>query len=407
MITKSALGFGAYELFQLMRDGVPRTRAELAAHTGMARSTIGLRIDSLRDLGLLMPVADAASTGGRPSARIAFNPSARVVVAADIGATHVTIAITDLVGSTLAEVHKAIEISDDPGRVLDEFVETTKRLLDQIGRPQSELIAIGIGLPGPVEHRSGRPSKPPLMPGWDGFDVPGAIQKHFPVPVLVDNDVNVMALGERATRTPEPENMVFVKVSTGIGSGIISGGRLQRGEDGTAGDIGHIAVPRGEGIACKCGNMGCLEAVAGGPAIAAEMRRAGLDVENIADVIALAHRGDLTAIQGIRQAGRDVGQVLNTIVSVMNPSLITIGGSLAQAGGHLMAGIREVVYARSTPLATQHLTIELSHSGAEAGVAGASILAIEHALSPERLEAISDGAQDQMSMSGRSMAVSS
>ncbi|MCU1413814.1 MAG: family transcriptional regulator [Microbacteriaceae bacterium] len=404
MITKSALGFGAYELFQLMRDGTPRTRAELASLTGMARSTIGLRIDALRDLGLLIPVSDAASTGGRPSARIAFNPSARLVVAADIGATHTTIAITDLVGSTLAKVHKEGQIGNDPRRVLEELVETTKELLKQIGRLQSELIAVGIGLPGPVEHRSGRPSKPPLMPGWDGYDVPGTIQEHFPVPVLVDNDVNVMALGERATRTPEPENMVFVKVATGIGSGIISGGRLQRGEDGTAGDIGHIAVARGAGIACRCGNTGCLEAIAGGPAIAAEMRRAGLDVETIADVIALARDGDLTAIQGIRQAGRDVGQVLNTIVSVMNPSLISIGGSLSQAGEHLMAGIREVVYARSMPLATQHLTIELSHSGTEAGVAGASILAIEHALSPERLEAISDGTEEAAPLRNQSVA---
>ncbi len=404
MITKSALGFGAYELFQLMRDGVPRTRAELASLTGMARSTIGLRIDSLRELELLIPVSDAASTGGRPSARIAFNPSARLVVAADIGATHARIAITDLVGSKLAEVHREMPIGKDPARVLDELVDTTNDLLTRIGRSPSELIAVGIGLPGPVEHRSGRPSKPPLMPGWDGFDVPGAIQKHFPVPVLVDNDVNVMALGERARRTPEPENMVFVKVATGIGSGIISGGQLQRGEDGTAGDIGHIAVARGAGIACKCGNSGCLEAVAGGPAIVEELRKKGLEVDTIADVIALARDGDLTAIQAIRQAGRDVGEVLNTIVSIINPSLISIGGSLSQAGEHLMAGIREVVYARSMPLASQHLTIELSHSGTEAGVVGASILAIEHALSPERLDAITDGGDEATPFRTRSVA---
>lgn len=358
----------------------------------MARSTIGLRIDTLRELGLLMPVSDAASTGGRPSARIAFNPNARVVLAADIGATHTSIAITDLVGSVLAEVSSEVPIGNDPELVLNELVSTARALLRQLKRPESELIAVGIGLPGPVEHRTGRPSKPPLMPGWDEHDVPGTIQRHFPVPVLVDNDVNVMALGERATRIPEPENMVFVKVATGIGSGIISDGQLQRGADGTAGDIGHIAVARGHAVQCRCGNTGCLEAVAGGPAITAALRAAGLAVNDLSDVVALARDGDLTTIQTIRQAGRDVGEVLNTLVSVINPSLIAIGGSLSQAGEHLMAGIREVVYARSMPLATQHLTIELSHSGKKAGIAGASILAIEHALSPERLEAISSTA---------------
>lgn len=385
----TAAGFGTFELFQLMRDGKPRTRADLAATTGLARSTVALRIDSLTRLGLVMPVSDALSTGGRPSARIAFNPTARIVAAADLGATHATMAITDLAGSILAEIHTPLDIRTGPEEVLACLCDTIAKLLAQIQRDAADLVAVGIGLPGPVEHSTGKPSKPPLMRGWDGFDVPGRVQQAFPVPVLVDNDVNIMALGERSTIWPDTEHMIFVKVATGIGSGIISGGQLQRGADGTAGDIGHISVSRGAGIACTCGNTGCLEAVASGPAIAAALRASGEQIETVSDVIDQASAGNLAVIQAVRQAGRDIGEVLNACVSIVNPSVITIGGSMAQAGEHLIAGIREVVYARSMPLATQNLHIGQSHSGAEAGVIGASLLAIEHALSQGLIEALS------------------
>ncbi len=383
---KFVTGSGAYDLLQVMREGGPRTRAELAEITGLARTTIGLRIDFLRELDLVAPVSDATSTGGRPSSRIAFNPGARVVAAADLGATHARIAVCDLAGTILARVESSLEITDGPKKVLSNVCTQISELLKQVGRSAPDLLAVGIGLPGPVEHSTGRPSKPPLMPGWDEFDVPSEIQKQFPVPVLVDNDVNIMALGEYSTRQPPTENMIFVKVATGIGSGIISEGRLQRGADGTAGDIGHIPIARGAGTVCRCGNTGCLEAMAAGPAIASTIRASGVDVRSTSHVIDLVRAGNLEATQAVRQAGRDIGEVLNNCVSIVNPSLITIGGSMSQAGEHLLAGIREVVYGRSMPLATEHLVIEQSRSGSDVGVIGASILAIEHALSPERLE---------------------
>ncbi|WP_354217683.1 MULTISPECIES: ROK family protein [unclassified Arthrobacter] len=371
-----------------MRDGKPRTRAELTAQTGLSRSTIGARIDTLSELGLVKPVSYASSTGGRPSSQIAFNAGAGIVAAADLGATHAAIAITDLAGNRIAETHTRLEIADRPDDVLTSLAENITALLKQIDRDSRELIAIGIGLPGPVEHGTGKPSKPPLMPGWDGFDVPEAMRKKFQVPVLVDNDVNIMALGERSAQWPDTDHMIFVKVATGIGAGIISSGQLQRGADGTAGDIGHIPISRGALVPCSCGNMGCLEALASGPAVAAGLRKNGADVRTVADVIALVRAGDLPAIQAVRQAGRDIGEVLNMCVSIINPSVITIGGSMAEAGEHLIAGIREAVYSRSTPIATHHLTIAQSRSGPQAGVIGASILAIEHALSAERLESL-------------------
>ena len=380
----------ASELFQLLRDGQPRTRAELSALTGLARSTIALRIDSLMELGLINAVGDATSTGGRPSSQFALNPMAKLVIAADLGASHATLAVTDLAGNTLGEHRGAIDIADGPEKVLDWMVEAGRKLLVGIDRDQQDLIAIGIGLPGPVHHGTGRPINPPIMPGWDRFDVPGWVQQHLEVPVLVDNDVNIMALGERAYAWPQTEHLVFVKVATGIGSGVISGGLLQRGAQGIAGDIGHVQISRGAGIPCHCGNRGCLEALASGPAIASALRESGLEVETSQEVVDLVKRGNIEAIQAVRQAGRDIGEVLTACVSLINPSVIAMGGSMAQAGEHLIAGVREVVYTRSMPLATEHLTIVQSSAGPNAAVIGAGMLAIHHALSPASIEAMAN-----------------
>lgn len=385
----SALGTsGASELFQLLRDGQPRTRAELATLTGLARSTIAARVETLMALELISPVGDAASTGGRPSSQFALNPSARVVLAADLGASHATLAATDLAGTVLGEVHQAIDIASGPEAVLGWMVSAARDLLDQLERPHHDLIAIGVGIPGPVQHSTGRPVNPPIMPGWDRFDVPGWVQQHLEVPVLVDNDVNIMALGERAFAWPNSEHLMFVKVATGIGAGVISGGLLQRGAQGIAGDIGHVQVARGAGVPCHCGNRGCLEALASGPAIARALRESGVDANSGRDVVELVKRGNLDAIQAVRQAGRDIGEVLTAAVSLINPSVIAIGGSMARAGEHLIAGVREVVYTRSMPLATEHLSIVQSSAAENAAVLGASMLAIHHALSPEGVDAL-------------------
>lgn len=387
MTDTTTLASGVGELFQLLRDGVPRTRAELAKSTGLARSTIAARVDELMRMGLVTAVADKVSTGGRPPSQFALNPGARVVIAADLGASHATVAVADLAGTILAESSERIDIADGPDAVLSWLLDGARRLLSEVGRDDSSVAAVGIGVPGPVEHSSGRPSTPPIMPGWDGFDIPGWLQEHIDVPVLVDNDVNTMALGERAVAWPSVDNLLFVKIATGIGAGLISDGHLQRGAQGVAGDIGHVHVSRGGEVPCTCGNRGCLEALASGPAIARSLRAIGVEAHTSNDVVDLVKSGNVDAIQAVRQAGRDIGEVLTTCVSLVNPSVIAIGGSMARVGEHLIAGVREVVYARSAPLATAHLSIVQSATGAEAGVLGASILAVEHALSRDVLSA--------------------
>ena len=388
---KKINGASSAALFQIFRDGQPRTKAELVELTGLARSTVQLRIDALLELGLLAPLTDAVSTGGRPSAQVALNPKARVVVAVDFGATSASLAVTDLVGNILARTSTKMLIADGPESCLGWMVRTIRSELAALKLKEADLIAIGIGLPGPVEHSTGKPSNPPIMPGWDAFNVPGFVNQHLKSTVLVDNDVNIMALGEQQFAWPGIENMIFLKASTGIGSGIISSGVLQRGAEGIAGDIGHVQIARGANVPCRCGNSGCLEAMAAGPALAQKLSEAGAQFKGkpiavLADVIDATKAGELAAIQAVRQAGRDIGEVLTTCVSVLNPSVIAIGGSLALAGEHLLAGVREVVYSRSMPLATEHLTIAQSRAGVDAGIIGASVIAIDYALSIESID---------------------
>jgi len=385
---ESQRGSATNELFQILRDGTPRTRSELAGMTGFSRSTVALRVDALMREDLVRPIGDAASTGGRPSTQFVFNTSGRIVLAVDVGASHVKIAISDLRGKTLASDSVAIEVSEGPDAVLA-WVETSGvALIGAAGHELHDVIAVGVGLPGPVEHSTGRPINPPIMPGWNRYDVVGRLRRAFGAAVLVDNDVNIMALGERELAWPEVDHLIFVKVATGIGSGVISSGALQRGAQGTAGDIGHIFVSRGSDVLCNCGNRGCLEALASGPAIARALTATSIEAATSQDVIELVRRGNLDAIQAVRQAGRDVGEVLTACVSLINPSVIVIGGAMAQAGEHLIAGVREMVYSRSMPLATEHLQITQSKAGADAAILGASMLAIQFAFSPERVEEV-------------------
>ncbi|HEY4270348.1 MAG TPA: ROK family transcriptional regulator [Galbitalea sp.] len=369
-------------LLALLRDGAPRTRAQLAELSGLARSTVASRLEGLAASGLVAPAGGGVSSGGRPPGFLAFQPAARILVAIDLGATHGVVALTDL-GGALLEIESApLDIADGPIPVLDWALNAADRLIGALGRPVTDLVGVGIGLPGPVEHSTGLPTNPPIMPGWDRFDVPGYIGARFDVPVLVDNDVNLLALGEHATVWKHEDDLLFVKVATGIGAGIISGGVLQRGAQGSAGDLGHVRVPFSSRTPQHGEADADLEALASGPGIARALSAAGVPASSGRDVVELAAAGDARATEAIRQAGRELGEVLATTVNILNPSVIVIGGSIARAGEHLIAGVREVVYGQSTPLATRHLTITESRAGETGGVIGAAAMLIHHLLDP-------------------------
>lgn len=389
MVISAPSAAGAGELFQHLRDGRPWTKAELAESTSLARSTISSRLDALVASGLLRPVGEASSTGGRPPARFAIDDSARVVLGIDLGASHAAVAVVDLAGGVRAETSVASDIADGPEPVLDRVVDLAQGLLRDLDLAEDDVVGIGIGVPGPVEHSSGKPVSPPIMPGWHEFDVPAHLQRTFEVPVLVDNDVNVMALGEHVTAWSGEDHLLYLKVATGIGAGIISHRRLVRGALGSAGDLGHVqASDDADAVVCRCGNTGCLEAIAAAPAVAAELRAAGLDVTTGQDIVEAVARGDVQALQAVREAGRTIGRVLATCVNLLNPSVIVIGGTLSAAGEYLVAGVREVVYQRSLPLATSRLRIVPASGGDRAGVLGAAALVLDDVLSPRSVEAL-------------------
>jgi predicted NBD/HSP70 family sugar kinase len=369
------------QLLELIRTSDGVTRADLIELTGLARSTVAQRIDLLVSHELVHEAGEAPSTGGRPPSIIRFNGDAGVVLVADLGATHARFAVTNLSAHVLAEESMDLLIADGPDRVLDTTMEVFDKLLLQAGRTEADVSGIGIGVPGPIDFSAGRPSDPPIMPGWHDYPIGDRFNQRFGVPVLVDNDVNIMALGEFWMSEPRPSDMVFIKVGTGIGGGIIIDGQLHRGARGAAGDVGHIRIGRSD-AACRCGNTGCLEAIAGGGALAAGLAEAGHKTSNSRDVVNLAATGNPDAVVALREAGRAIGGMLAGVVNLLNPSVIVIGGDVSQAGQSLLAGIREAVYRRSTTLNTTDLLIRGSELGDRAGVIGAAVLVIERILDP-------------------------
>ena len=369
-------------LLQLIREGDGSTRADLATRTGLARSTITQRLEQLQGLGLLKEVAGAESTGGRPPMRLVFNEDAALVLAADLGATHSRLAVTNLGGQVLASDRGDIEIADGPEVVLEWVEQRFNALLAEAGADRDAVAGIGIGVPGPVEHSTGLPRNPPIMPGWDGFPIPERFAQ-FGAPVLVDNDVNIMAVGEHWAHWREVEHLLFVKVGTGIGCGIIVDGKVHRGADGAAGDLGHVRIPVDEDeedVVCSCGNVNCLEALAGGGAMARRLRSQGVEVRDSRSLVELTRAGLPAAVQLVRHSGRLIGEVLAAAVNFYNPSVIVIGGDVADAQEQLLASIREVVYQRSLPLATRHLRIVRSPLEDRAGVIGAAAMVTERVL---------------------------
>ncbi|MFH8487047.1 ROK family transcriptional regulator [Streptomyces longisporoflavus] len=379
------------EVLALLRTGAVETRADIARVTGLARSTVSQRVDALIAHGFLTEEADGGSTGGRPPRRLRLRTREHAVAGVDLGASHCRVALLDIGGEVLALREDPISIADGPREVLGHVERTLHTLLKEAGRDPASLQSIGVGVPGPVEFSTGRPVDPPIMPGWHQFPIPEFFAERFGPRALVDNDVNVMALAEQRRAFPDTRYLLYIKVGTGIGCGIVADGRLHRGAQGSAGDIGHIRVGDIEDP-CRCGNTGCLEAVAGGAAIARKLSGLGLEATSGSDVVRLVKSGNRDAVRMVREAGRAVGEVLAGLVNFFNPDTVVVGGALAAVHDQLLAGVREAVYRRSHPLATHVLRIEPSRTGENAAAIGAGILAVEHALSPRQVDRALAGA---------------
>jgi len=366
------------------------SRADLVQRTGLSRATLDARIIGLQNRGLLAETSTGPSTGGRRPRLVAFQKDAGFIVGVDLGLASVDVAVTDLSAGILLHTAHPVDVREGPNTILPLVQRLVEQVIAEASVDPQRIKGLGIGIPGPVETSTGLPISPPNMPGWHQFPIREYLQAAFGWRVFIDNDVNIMALGERwAGCGLAVDNFLWVKLGTGIGCGIICRGHIYRGADGCAGDIGHIAVGN-EDVACMCGNTGCLGRLAGGQGLACDMEQAARTGASPYLAEVLAQKGTLTAVdlgeallhddpypaQLVRRAGSYVGHALAGLVNFYNPSLIVIGGGLANLGDLLLASIREAIYRRSAPLATRHLAIQRSALGDEAGVVGAAALVL-------------------------------
>jgi predicted NBD/HSP70 family sugar kinase/biotin operon repressor len=374
---QEATATGTLEILDLLRTGEILTKTEISAHTGFSRSTVNQRLDGLLETGLVVP-SGAESTKGRPAGSFAFNRSAGHFLVADIGATGMRVGLCDLTGAILDEVELTISVTDGPTVVLGIVKREFSSLLTRVGAGPETVHGVGISVPGPVDTDTGQVVHPPIMTGWDRYDIPGWFRSEYNCPVIVDKDANAMAFGEQQTTYPHVQHLLMVKIGTGVGSGLISDGRLHRGADGAAGDIGHNYVPRAAGIEnepeCRCGNTGCLEAYAGGWALLRDLQAQGLEVTTVDDAVRLLRSGERNAVRLARTASRLLGEAIAVTVNLFNPQVVVIGGQLAAAEEYYFAGIREAVYRRSLPLATRRIEIVGATRGNQAGVIGMALL---------------------------------
>lgn len=374
-------------LLELIRSSRANTRRELQELTGLSRSTIASRIDQLVAAGYVRESGVEHGARGRPSTRLAFDENHGVVLSADLGATHARAAVCDLGGRVLAEHAQNMQISKGPERVLNWLENRWRQLLELNGLGDARVLGLGASVPGPVDVATGRPLQPPIMPGWHDYPVRERLEQAFAVPGLLENDANAMAFGEYHAGPSPCASMLFVKVATGIGAGMIIDGHLLRGIHGGSGDIGHVrlAEPHAEPL-CACGARGCLAASASGAAIARRLREAGRSAPNSRAAVRLAQSGDPNAISFVREAGLLLGDVLATAVSLLNPQILMIGGDLAQAQEHFMVAVRERLYQRTQPLAARDLQILTSSLGDQAGVVGIARLVVERLFDADAID---------------------
>ena len=361
---------------------------------GYSRASMTSFINNMMEAGILREVGEGASQGGRRPLILEIDGKYGYIAGYDIGATSIDLALANFRGDILEHFSEPADVRDDAEVVLGRCAEIIQQMLERQRGVPAQVVAVGIGVPGPVEFAKGVLIAPPLMPTWENFPIKEFFAQTFPnATVVVDNDVNIMAIGEaHAGKRNGLKNFIWVKIGTGIGSGIIVHGEIYRGANGVAGNIGHIEADH-KGPICRCGNQGCLEAMAAGPPIAQRGREAAeagrspflakrLEANHrkltAIDVGDAAASGDMTAIEIIRDSGWLIGSVLAGLVEFFNPEVIYIGGGVSKIGFTFLSSIRQAILQRANPLSTRDLHVEYSELGDMAGVVGAISLTFPH-----------------------------
>jgi predicted NBD/HSP70 family sugar kinase len=371
------------EVLAALRSGRAFSRAALAKVTGLSPSTIAARVETLIEQGHVIETGPGASRGGRRPRHLMIRGDAGLVGCVDLGVDRASFGLVNFAGELLAERHTPLDIAAGPRYVLGQAMKTLLSMIDDAELRQP-LQGISVGVPGPVSSRTSQVISPSRMPGWNGVSVAELMRRDTELPVLVNNDANLMAAGELLGDDdgPASANQVLVKVGSGIGCGIVSGGALYTGSNGWAGDISHVAVPGAAPVPCSCGRTGCLDALASGNALVREMQIAGADVQSVEEMIGLAQDSHPVATGLLRNAGVMTGGVLATIVNFFNPDRLVLGGVLADSSV-FVAGVRSTLYADCLPMATEQLTVDVARHPRTAGLRGAGRVFLDRVFSAE------------------------
>ena len=366
----------ARQIVELIARGEAQSRSDLARLLQLAPSTVSLRVQELTDLGILHEEGVGESSGGRRPRILRLRGDRGSVLVADLGGGHARVGRVDLSGALLASTTIPVDVAEGPETTLSAVADAMRALASEIDPEFRGIRGVGLALPGPVDVANGSVDQPSRMPGWPGFRVREWLANEFGVPAAVDNDANLMALGEHRAQFGTSRHSVTVKAGTAIGSGIIVDGRLHRGSTWAAGDVTHTRIDAADAVPCSCGNTGCLETVASGAGLVRQMNELGIPVRGTADVLALARDADPVATTLVRTAGTYLGQVLSTVVNFFNPDALFLTGAMSSSEPFL-AAVRSRIYEGCHPLVTQRLRIEAATTGADAGLLGAAHLVLD------------------------------
>lgn len=373
------------DVFTLIRERRAATRTEIGRLTGLSRTAVASRITALTATGLVTEREQAPSTGGRPASLLSFNAASGVVLSVAIGISRTRLAVCNLAGEVQAIADIDQEVALGPDDLMPDVVKRLDVLLQDY--PNVPVYGVGLSLPGTVDRDRGCSRDSAILPGWDGVDLRpyfDELQHLSGVPVVLDNDANTIAVVERQGH----DDVVVIKASSGLGAGIVAGGVLQRGAVQAAGEFGHNKIAAAQGVSCRCGDTGCLEAIAGGWAIVRALQQQGRSVRHLRDVVELAHGGDPEARRMIRDSGRHVGEVLASAVNLLNPAIVVVAGDMAGAYEIFVAGLRETLYGNATAQATRSLEVMSATHGSRSGTVGGAIMVLDEVLSARAVDAL-------------------
>ncbi len=388
-------------VLRLVRSAGALSRADLAERTGLTRPTVSAVVAELLEEGWVEEIGTGESSGGRPPILLRFNPRARWVIGAELGAGHVRAVLADLTGNVFHRVKQRVE-SHDPLLEVDQLERAIRHLLDQMPKygPPTPVAGVGIGITGVIDPEEGIWR---YSPHYQVRDLPVGpmLQERLSLPVWIENDARAMAWGERSFGAAQGvDNLAFIRVGVGLGAGIIIDGKLYSGAHQGAGEIGHIMVKEG-GLTCRCGTDGCLETVGSAVAIA---RRAvermasgeptlirdlcGGDPERViaTTVIEAADAGDRVAQEILSEAGRYLGIGIGALINLLNPAMVIIGGGTSRAGDYLIEPLRKAAMERTLPALRERVRIVRSELGEDAGPLGGAALVIEELFHTPTLE---------------------